>query len=293
MGQRVHELEQEKETLNRELEVYHKTAQFYYKTGQDLYAEGRYADALEAFDKLTDRFPTSPLVPSAEEKIKAIKDVSTANYEALLKSLQTQTTARAKIDLLERELKEKYFTKEHAAALTERKLKLQHDSETQKHMTRNIVVEDDQTRKSVFYRAAKPVEQQVGFDKKFYVELYAVQKYSGKKSYRLKTRFSAPDYLSYDTVVLQGDNGTRVEVKSVHPRKQSAVTGDGIAEWSDDEITDEEKVGRLARSNSITVQFIGGYKYSFEMDEEEIAAFREVVRKYQGLKPPDKNLSSR
>lgn len=293
LGKRVHELEQEKDTLNRELEVYHKAAQFYYKSGQDFYGEGRYADALEAFDKLTDRFPTSPLVPSAEEKIKAIKDVSTANYETLLKSLQAQTTARAKIDLLERELKEKYFTKEHAAALTERKLKLQHDSETQKHMTRNIVVEDDQTRKAVFYRAAKPVEQTVGYDKKFYVELYAVQRYSGKKSYRLKTRFSAPDYLSYDMVVLQGDNGTRLEVKSVHPRKQSSVSGDGIAEWSDDEITDEEKLSRLARSNSISVQFIGGYKYSFEMDEEEIAAFREVVRKYQSLKSPDKNMSTR
>ena len=292
LAKRVHELKQENDTLNKELDTYHQAAQFYYKSGTDFYAEGRYGDALEAFDKLTDRFPTSPLVPSADEKITAIKDMSTANYETLLKSLQAQTTARAKIDLLDRELKEKYFTKEHAAALTEKKLKLQHDSETQKHMTRNIVVEDDQTRKAIFYRTTRPVEQQVGYDKKFYVELYVVQKYSGKKSYRLKTRFSAPDYLSYDTVVLQGDNGTRVEVKSVHPRKQSAVEGSGIAEWSDDEITDEEKVNRLARSNSISVQFKGGYKYSFEMDEEEIAAFRDLVRKYQSLKPPDKNFSA-
>jgi outer membrane murein-binding lipoprotein Lpp len=292
LAKRVHELKQENDTLNKELDTYHQAAQFYYKSGTDFYAEGRYGDALEAFDKLTDRFPTSPLVPSADEKITAIKNMSTANYETLLKSLQAQTTARAKIDLLDRELKEKYFTKEHAAALTEKKIKLQHDSETQKHMTRNIVVEDDQTRKAIFYRTTRPVEQQVGYDKKFYVELYVVQKYSGKKSYRLKTRFSAPDYLSYDTVVLQGDNGTRVEVKSVHPRKQSAVEGSGIAEWSDDEITDEEKVNRLARSNSISVQFKGGYKYSFEMDEEEIAAFRDLVRKYQSLKPPDKNFSA-
>ncbi len=290
---RVHELEQKNDTLNRELDAYHQAARFYYKTGEDLYAQGRYGDALEAFDKLTDRFPTSPLVPSAEEKITAMKNMSTANYEALLKSLEAQTTVRAKIDLMDRELKGTYFTKEHAAALTERKVKLQHESETQRHMIRHIVVEDDQTRKAIFYRTTKPVEQQVGYDKKFYVELYIVQKYTGKKSYRLKTRFSAPDYLSYDMVILQGDNGTRVEVKSVHPRKQSAVEGDGIAEWSDDEIADDEKVNRLARSNSISVQFKGGYRYSFEMDEEEIAAFREVVRKYQSLKSPDKNFSVR
>jgi tetratricopeptide (TPR) repeat protein len=293
LTKRVHELEQKNDTLNKELNAYQQAAEFYYKTGEDLYAKGRYGDALEAFDKLTDRFPTSPLVPSAEEKITAIKNMSTADYEALLRSLEAQTTVKAKIDLIDRELKGKYFTKEHAAALTERKVKLQHESDTQKHMTRNIVVEDDQTRKAIFYRTTKPVEQQVGYNKKFYVELYIVQKYSGKKSYRLKTRFSAPDYLSYDMVVLQGDNGNRVEVKSVHPRKQSAVEGDGIAEWSDDEIADEEKVNRLARSNSISVQFKGGYKYSFEMDEEEIAAFRELVRKYQSLKSPEKNSSAR
>jgi len=293
LTKRVQELEQDIDIRNKELNAYHQAAQFYYKAGEDLYAQGRYGEALEAFDKLTDRFPTSPLVPSAEEKITAIKSMSTANYEALLKSLETQTTVRAKIDLMDRGLKENYFTKEHAAALAERKVKLQHESETQRHMTRNIVVEDDQTRKAIFYRTTKPVEQQVGYDKKFYVELYIVQKYSGKKSYRLKTRFSAPDYLSYDLVILQGDNGTRVEVKSVHPRKQSTVEADGIAEWSDDEIADDEKVNRLARSNSISVQFRGGYRYSFEMDEEEIAAFRELVRKYQSLKSPDKNFSVR
>jgi len=292
LTKRVHELEQKNDTLNKELDAYHQAAQFYYKTGMELYTQGRYGDALEAFDKLTDRFPTSPLVPSAEEKITAIKNMSTANYQALLKSLEGQVTLRARIDLMDRELKEKYFTKEHAAALAEKKVNLQHEIEAQKHMTRNIVVEDDQTRQAIFYRTTKPVEQQVGYDKKFYVELYIVQKYSGKKSYRLKTRFSAPDYLSYDTVVLQGDNGTRLEVKSVHPRKQSTVEGDGITEWSDDEIADDEKVSRLARSTSISVQFKGGYKYTFELDEEEIAAFRELVRKYQSLKSPDKNFST-
>jgi hypothetical protein len=293
LTKRVHELENKNEALSKELDAYHQAARFYYNTGVELYEKGRYGDAIEAFDKLKDRYPSSPLIPSAEEKITAIKNTSSANYEALLKSLEGQATLKGKIDLIDRELKEKYFTKEHTVALTERRESLRLEIEAQKHMTRNIVVEDDQTRQSIFYRTTKPVEQQVGYDKKFYVELYIVQKYSGKKSYRLKTRFSAPDYLSYDTVILQGDNGIRLEVKSVHPRKQSAVEGDGITEWSDDEIADDDKVSRLARSNSISVQFKGGYKYTFEMDEEEIAAIRDLVRKYQSLKSPEKNMSAR
>jgi hypothetical protein len=293
LSKRVHELEGKNDSLSKELEAYQQVARFYYKTGMELYEQSRYSDALESFDKLKDRFPMSPLIPSAEEKITAIKNTSSANYQALLKSLEGQTTLRAKIDLIDRELKEKYFTKEHTAALMERRDSLRHEIEAQKHMTRNIVVEDDQTRQSIFYRTSKPVEQQVGYDKKFYVELYIVQKYSGKKSYRLKTRFSAPDYLSYDMVILQGDNGIRLEVKTVHPRKQSAVEGDGITEWSDDEIADDDKVNRLARANSISVQFKGGYKYTFEMDEEEIAAIRDIVRKYQSLKSPEKNMSTR
>ncbi len=293
LTKRVHELENKNETLSKELDVYHQTARFYHSTGMELYEKGRYGDALEALDKLRDRFPSSPLTPSAEEKITTIKNTSSANYEALLKSLEGQTTLKGKIDLIDRELKEKYFTKEHTLALTDKRDSYRHEMEAQKHMMRNIVVEDDQTRQSIFYRTTKPVVQQVGYDKKFYVELYIVQKYSGKKSYRLKTRFSAPDYLSYDTVVLKGDNGIRLEVRSVHPRKQSTVEGDGITEWSDDEIADDDKVSRLARSNSIGVQFKGGYKYTFEMNEEEIAAIRDLVRKYQSLKSPEKNTSVR
>lgn len=293
LTKRVQELEGRNEALGKELETYHQIARSYYKKGVEMYEQGRYAEALEAFVKLSDRFPTSPLISDAEEKIKAIQNTSSVNHQALLKALEGQATLRAKIDLIDRELKEKYFTREHTAALTDRRESLRYELEAQKHMTRSIVVEDDQTRQAIFYRTTKPVEQQVGYDKKFYVELYIVQKYSGKKSYRLKTRFSAPDYLSYDTVILQGDNGTRLEVKSVHPRKQSAVEANGITEWSDDEITDDEKVSRLARSLSISVQFKGGYRYTFELDEDEISAIRDLVRKYQSLRSPEKNLSAR
>ena len=35
------------------------------------------------------------------------------------------------------------------------------------------------------------------------------------------------------------------------------------------------------KSNSITVTFKGGNRYTFEMNEQQLTAFREVVKKYQ------------
>ena len=297
LSKRVQALEQKNEALGKELDVYSQASNYFFTAGMDFYGQKKYDEALDAFEKLGDRFPTSPLLPKAEEKVAEIKNVSAGNLRDVLKSLEGLRDPKAKIDLIHRELKEKYFTKEHLAVLQERRAKiaqdLQSEAETQTSLSRYIMVEDDQTRSTRFYRTTRPVLQQVGYDKKFYVELYAAQKYSGKKSFRLKTRFSAPDYLSYETVVLQRDNGTRLEITCKYPRKQTSVDSDGVNEWSDDEIADEEKVFRLARSSSISVQFKGGYRYTFEMNEEQAAAFREVVKRYQGLKAPEKTPNSR
>jgi len=59
------------------------------------------------------------------------------------------------------------------------------------------------------------------------------------------------------------------------------VDSGGVTEWSDNEIAEEDKIAKLAKSGSITVTFKGGNRYTFEMDEQQLAAFREVVRKFQ------------
>jgi hypothetical protein len=62
------------------------------------------------------------------------------------------------------------------------------------------------------------------------------------------------------------------------------VDSDGVTEWSDNEIAEDDKINRLAKSNSITVTFKGGNRYTFEMSEQQLTAFREVVKKFQVTK---------
>ena len=90
-----------------------------------------------------------------------------------------------------------------------------------------------------------------------------IQRYTGKKFYKVKTRYEAPEYLSYESVTLQGQNGTKITVDTIYPQKQSSVDSDGINEWSDNEIAEDDKIIRLAKSNSITVTFKGGNRYTF------------------------------
>jgi hypothetical protein len=54
-----------------------------------------------------------------------------------------------------------------------------------------------------------------------------------------------------------------------------------VTEWSDNEIAEDDKITRLAKSNSITVTFKGGNRYTFEMNEQQLTAFRELVKKFQ------------
>ncbi|HTZ40063.1 MAG TPA: hypothetical protein VMB77_07900, partial [Syntrophales bacterium] len=80
---------------------------------------------------------------------------------------------------------------------------------------------------------------------------------------------------------LQGQNGLKLTVDTIYPQKQSMIDSDGVTEWSDNEVTEDDKVVKLAKSASVTVTFKGGNRYTFEMNEQQLTAFREVVKKYQ------------
>jgi hypothetical protein len=61
------------------------------------------------------------------------------------------------------------------------------------------------------------------------------------------------------------------------------MNNERIHEWSDSDI-DDEKVLKLSKSNSVSVRFNGGYKYTIFLDDEQLLNLREIVRKYQSLK---------
>ena len=279
---------QQNEALTQDLKQLKDLSDFYYQTGMQLYGEKRYGEALEKFQTLVDRFPTSPHASDANGKIAEIRNLALNNYQKIVQSVEATRDLRGRIELIDREIKSTFLTKDLTDKLLAVREALREDLEgeleAQRDIGRHILIEDDPIKSWKVYRSTRTLTQQVGEDRKFYMEIYFIQRYTGKKFFKIKTRYQAPEYLSYESVTLQGQNGTKLTVDTIYPQKQSMIDSDGVTEWSDNEIAEDDKILRLAKSNSITVTFKGGNRYTFEMNEQQLSAFREVVKKYQATR---------
>jgi outer membrane murein-binding lipoprotein Lpp len=276
---------QQNDTLAQDLKQVRELSDFYYQSGMQLYAEKKYGDALEKFQTLVDRYPTSPHAAGANEKIAEIRNLALNHYQKIVESVEGTRDLRGRIDLIDREMKTTFLTKDLADKLLtlreSQRQDLEGELEAQREISRNILIEDDPIKSWKVYRSTRMLTQPIGEDRKFFVEIYFIQRYTGKKFYKVRTRYQAPEYLSYESVTLQGQNGTKLTIDTIYPQKQSMVDSDGVTEWSDNEIAEDDKINRLAKSNSITVTFKGGNRYTFEMNEQQSTAFREVVKKFQ------------
>jgi tetratricopeptide (TPR) repeat protein len=279
---------QQNEALTQDLKQLKDLSDFYYQTGMQLYGEKKYGEALEKFQTLVDRFPTSLHASDANGKITEIRNLALNNYQKIVQSVEATRDLRGRIELIDREIKSTFLTKDLTDKLLAVREALREDLEgeleAQRDISRHILIEDDPIKSWKVYRSTRTLTQQVGEDRKFYMEIYFIQRYTGKKFFKIKTRYQAPEYLSYESVTLQGQNGTKLTVDTIYPQKQSMIDSDGVTEWSDNEIAEDDKILRLAKSNSITVTFKGGNRYTFEMNEQQLSAFREVVKKYQATR---------
>jgi hypothetical protein len=279
---------QQNEALTQDLKQLKDLSDFYYQTGMQLYGEKKYGESLEKFQTIVDRFPTSTHASGASEKIAEIRNLALNNYQKIVQSVEAARDLRGRIELIDRNIKSTFLTKDLTDKLLAVREALREDLEgeleAQRDISRHILIEDDPIKSWKVYRSTRMLTQQVGEDRKFYVEIYFVQRYTGKKFFKIKTRYQAPEYLSYESVTLQGQNGTKLTVDTIYPQKQSMIDSDGVTEWSDNEVAEDDKILRLAKSNSITVTFKGGNRYTFEMNEQQLSAFREVVKKYQATR---------
>jgi len=103
---------QQNDTLAEELKQLKDLSDFYYKTGMGLYGEKRYGDALEKFQTLVDRFPTSQHAAAAGEKISEIRNLALNQYQKIVKSVETTRDLRGRIELIDREMKSAFLTKD-------------------------------------------------------------------------------------------------------------------------------------------------------------------------------------
>jgi hypothetical protein len=281
-------LKQKNESLSTENVELKQVPEYYYRQGLESFNEGKYGDALNRFLLLLERFPTFRDAAAASEKISEIRQISLNNYNKIITAVEEAKDPKTKVAIIDRELKKNNLSREHMESLLGMKDNLKREMEVeieaQRDMNRHIVLEDDPTKSVRYYQSSRWSARQIGYERNLYIELYVAQKYTGKKHFKFKTRYVAPDYLSYEQVILQGDNGVHLEIDTIYPYKRSSVEEHEVREWSDNELTEEEKVLKLAKAGNIIVQFKGGYRYSFEMNEEQLTAFKEVVHKYNSIR---------
>ncbi len=257
-------------------------AELLYRKGMEYYGLERYYEALDQFEKLADRYPADPLAIAANQKVAEIKALSSGNFQNALKALEGMKELRTRIEFLEKETSDKFFTGSDLTRLLHKRESYLAEAKLQDDVSKHILIEDDPTQSTRFYRTTHPVVQQVGRDKSFYIEVYIAQHYSGKKDLRLKTRYEGNRWISYDSVVIKGE-GAQVEIICKYPDKLSNMVSERIYEWSDNDV-DDEKMIKMSKGGPISVRFSGGYKYTFFLDDEQLHGIREIVRKYQSLK---------
>jgi cell division protein FtsB len=270
------------EKLAAEIDQLKKGAEIHYEKGREFYRLEQYESALDEFGKIMDRYPADPLAVVAGQKIAEINALSAGNYSRTVKALEGIKEIRAKIDFLEKETGDRFFTVSDLSKLLRKKETLQSEFKMQEDVNKHILVEDDPTQSVRFYRSTHPIVQNVGQDKSFYIELYIAQHYTGKKDLRLKTQYIGNRWISYDSVIIKGEN-SQIEVICKYPDKLSNMMNERIYEWADSDI-DDDKIIKLSKSSPITIRFNGGYKYTFTLDDEQLLGIREIVKKYLSIK---------
>lgn len=275
-------LSEKEKNLAAEISLIKKGAESLFAKGMDLYRLEHYHQAIEQFEKVMYRFPTDPLAAAAEEKITEIKKLSSTNYQKTLKAAEALKDPKAKADFIDKEMGEKFFTALDLDRLLHKKEQYMAEFKLTAGLNQRILVEDDPTQSLRLYRTTRNAVQHIGDEKSFSVEFYIAHHYSGKKDLRIKTRYIGNRWISYDSIVLRGEN-TQVEVICKYPEKLSNMVNERIYEWSDNDI-DDEKLIKLSKSSAVSVRFNGGYKFTFPLDDEQLQGLKEIVKKYQSLK---------
>ena len=125
-------------------------------------------------------------------------------------------------------------------------------------------------------------------DEYYSVELYAGRTDNGNKLLRLRTGYyvygDSRTWIFYKKVQIKGSNGKSVFIATEYPEKKSESGSGSIQEWSDNNVNNiEEELAEIAKSRSIFVKFYGKYPFEFKMNAEQVAAFKEIIARYNAL----------
>ena len=283
LTEEVDSLKKNRDSLRADLESLNQVADYYYQMGMEHFSKKNYRSAADFFERVTDRYPLRPAAKASREKLREISAISAENYKKTLRSIDAAKDAKAKLEILDNDISERYFSREDSEKLLHRREIISNEVSLVEEMNKHIIMEDDPTHSVRRYRTTRPTSQEISQEKAFAVELYITHQYAGKKRYHIKARYSGDGWISYDSLQFRGENGAHIDIICKYPEKLSRMGEDRIFEWSDNEV-DEDKVSKLLKSDSISVRFGGGYKFSFNLNDQQLTAFREIAKKYSTLK---------
>ncbi|MEN6463788.1 MAG: hypothetical protein ABFD62_01280 [Syntrophaceae bacterium] len=277
------ELKKSREALQGELQAMRKVPDYYYQRGIEHFSGKNYRTAADYFEIVVDRYPLDPAAAASREKLREIAAISAENYKRTTRNIDAAKDPKIKVEILDRDIAERFFTKDDAEKLLNKREIYSNELSLIEEMNKHILVEEDPTQSVRYFRTTRPTIQEISNEKSFNVELYIVQQFSGKKRFRIKARYIGDNWISYDSISLRGENGSHVDIICKYPEKLSKMSEDKIYEWSDNDV-DEGRMNALLKSGTITVRFGGGYRFGFSLNDEQMTAFREIAKKYSTLR---------
>lgn len=265
--------------LNQFASKFTKTPGYFYKNGIEEFNQGNFTTSYKIFSNIIQSFPDDINAKYSQLQINLLNQKSLMNYNEIL-SKNSKLTIGEKISNLSNANTKYYLNQQDSIKIASLLDKLNLEFQSEKF----VIEKNDPLQSCKFYQSSRDIEYITG-SQTYEVSIYIVKNYNGTKYFRLKTDYSGKDWIFYERVIIRGDNGIQINIQCTYPEKKSDNGSYSVNEWSDNYIqkNDENKILSIANSNEITVRFIGQYSKTFDMTEEQIKAFKEIVLKFKKI----------
>lgn len=209
-----------------------------------------------------------------EIEIEKLRKVITL-YEDRIKALESQ--------------EENEVIEEEAVVTIEEEKKLEVKKETKKVKipsdkelaARHITSKADFMQGITWYHSTRDCSYDIDYKTDGEVRLYCGKYKTGLKCLRLKVLYDSNDWMFIEKIQFKSIEGNNVII-DLSREKENEVYNDGILEWADVKVTDQQIVNltKILKSNKIFIKLHGKYPEEFEMTKEQLLAFREIMSLY-------------
>lgn len=265
--------------LNLFVSTFTKTPEYFYKCGLEELNKGNFAVSYRIFANIIQSFPSDVYAKNSQAQIEMLNQKSLENINEILKN-NSKLSLREKVTFLSKAKSQQYLNQQDSVKIATIFNQLNVEFQSEKF----VIEKNDSMQSCKFYQSIRDAKYEEG-SQSYQLSLYIVKNYVGTKYFRLETGFVGKDWIFYKEVIIRGDNGTQINIQCEYPEKKSDNGSYGVHEWSDNFIqkSDEAKIVSIANCKTISVRFVGQYSKTFNMSEDQLKAFKEIVLKYNKL----------